>query len=137
MIIERPLLTEKSTDQAGDEQVSISASRLDANKIEIAHAIEAIYAEQGVQVLAVNTLHVKGKKKRAMARGGKAGYSPNWKKAIVTTDKPLVAVRGDLIPCRYENSNLPAPGDASASISTFSELTRKSRRHKEPAGRSA
>ena len=37
---------------------------------------------------------VKGKKKRAMVKGGKAGYSPNWKKAIVTTDKPIVLFEG-------------------------------------------
>ena len=43
----------------------------------------------GAKVLAVNTISVKGKKKRAMAKGGKSGYSSDWKKAIVTTDKPL------------------------------------------------
>jgi len=88
-IIERPLLTEKSTDQAAMNKYHFRV-RLDANKIEIAQAIQAIYAKDGVRVLAVNTIHVKGKKKRAMSRNAKAGYSPDWKKAIVTTDVPLV-----------------------------------------------
>ena len=88
-IIERPLLTEKSTDQAAENKFHFRV-RLDANKIEIAHAIQTIYAKDGVHVLAVNTIRVKGKKKRAMSRGAKPGYSPDWKKAIVTTDLPIV-----------------------------------------------
>lgn len=92
-IIERPLLTEKSNDQSAMLKYHFRV-RTDANKIEIAHAIEHIYARDGVRVLAVNTLRVKGKKKRAMVKGGKAGYSPNWKKAIVTTDKPIVLFEG-------------------------------------------
>lgn len=87
-IIERPLLTEKGTDLAALNKF-IFRVKLDANKFEIARAIELIYAKDRVKVLAVNTIRVKGKKKRVMARGGKAGYSPKWKKAIVTTDKPL------------------------------------------------
>ena len=42
-IIERPLLTEKSTDQAAVNKYHFRV-RLDANKIEIAQAITAIYA---------------------------------------------------------------------------------------------
>ena len=92
-IIVRPLLTEKSTDQAEMNKYHFRVS-LDANKIEIAHAISVIYGNQGARVIAVNTLRVKGKKKRSMARGGKSGYSPDWKKASVTTDKPLILFEG-------------------------------------------
>ncbi len=92
-IIERPLLTEKSTDQAEVNKYHFRV-RLDANKIEIAHAIEAIYARENAKVLKVNTLRVKGKKKRAMSRGAKPGYSPNWKKAVVTTVEPIVLFEG-------------------------------------------
>ncbi len=92
-IIERPLLTEKSTDQAAENKYHFRV-RLDANKIEIASAIETIYQKDGVKVTKVNTLRVKGKKKRAQVRGGKSGYAPNWKKAIVTTDLPLVLFEG-------------------------------------------
>ena len=93
-IIIRPLLTEKSTAQAQENKFHFKVA-LTANKIEIAEAVKAIYASDGAKVTAVNTIHVKGKKKRAMAKGGKSGYSPNWKKAIVTTDKPL-SVFGEL-----------------------------------------
>ena len=92
-IIERPLLTEKSTDQAAINKYHFRV-KLDANKIEIAQAVQAIYASQGARVLAVNTMHVKGKQKRAIGRGAKAGYSPNWKKAIVTTEQPLTLFEG-------------------------------------------
>lgn len=93
LIIVRPLLTEKSTDQAESNKYHFRVAKT-SNKIEIAAAVESIYARDGIKVLAVNTINVKGKKKRAMVRGGKAGYSPNWKKAIVTTDKPLVLFEG-------------------------------------------
>lgn len=94
-IIERPLLTEKSTDQTALNKYHFKV-RLDANKIEIAHAIQAIYStpNEPVHVTAVNTLRVKGKKKRALSRGAKPGYSPAWKKAIVTTDRPLILFEG-------------------------------------------
>ena len=87
-IVERPLLTEKSTDLSGLNKF-IFKVRSDSNKIEIAKAIEIIYARDGVKVLAVNTISVKGKKRRAQTKGAKSGYTPDWKKAVVTTDKPL------------------------------------------------
>lgn len=93
IIIERPLLTEKSTDQAAVNKYHFRVSR-DANKIEIAEAVRVIYARDNVRILSVNTMTVKGKKKRAMVRGSKPGYSPTWKKAIVTTDRPLVLFEG-------------------------------------------
>ncbi len=92
-IIERPLLTEKSNNQASMNKYHFRVS-IDANKIEIANAITAIYANQSIKVLAVNTMRVKGKKRRAQSRGGKAGYTPAWKKAIVTTDRPLTLFEG-------------------------------------------
>jgi large subunit ribosomal protein L23 len=49
-----------------------------ANKIEIRKAIEELFK---VKVLAVNTIHMKGKKKRL---GRTQGVRPDWKKAIVT-----------------------------------------------------
>lgn len=88
-IIVRPLVTEKTTAQAEALNKYHFRVALDANKIEIAQAVAAIYASDGAKVTAVNTLRVKGKKRRVMSKGGKPGYSPDWKKAIVTTDKPL------------------------------------------------
>jgi len=87
-IIIRPLLSEKSMTEAALNKYHFKVD-VNANKIEIAEAVSKIYAEDEAKVLAVNTISVKGKKKRALARGGKAGYTPDWKKAIVTTDKPL------------------------------------------------
>lgn len=53
----------------------------DANKHEIAQAVEAIYKDRGVRVEKVNTLNVKGKKRRVR---GRVGTTSNFKKAIVT-----------------------------------------------------
>jgi large subunit ribosomal protein L23 len=87
-IIIRPLLTEKSTAQAVQNKYHFKVD-VNANKIEIAAAVKAIYASDEARVLAVNTISVKGKKRPMKAKGGKGGYSSDWKKAIVTTDKPL------------------------------------------------
>ena len=90
-IILQPLLTEKSNDQAHLNKYHFKVAK-GANKIEIAEAIKIIYAKDNPHVTAVNTMNVKGKKKRAMVRGGKPGYSPDWKKAIVTTAQPLTSL---------------------------------------------
>ena len=90
-IILRPLVTEKSSDQAHLNKYHFRVAKA-ANKIEIAEAIKAIYAKDNPRIMAVNTLNVKGKKRRAQVRGGKSGYSPDWKKAIVTTEQPLASL---------------------------------------------
>jgi len=54
-----------------------------ANKQEIAEAVEEIYAEKNIRVLAVNTVNVKSKEKRM--RGHK-GMTSAFKKAIVTLE---------------------------------------------------
>ena len=51
----------------------------DANKIEIAKAIESLFP--GTKVAKVNTMNVAGKAKRM---GMNQGYRSDWKKAIVT-----------------------------------------------------
>jgi large subunit ribosomal protein L23 len=50
----------------------------DANKIEIANAVEELF---GVKVAKVNTINMKKKPKRL---GYHFGYTSEWKKAIVT-----------------------------------------------------
>ena len=77
-IIERPLLTEKSMDMSHHGKYTFKVNK-DANKIEIADAVEKIFK---VNVTKVNTLNVKGKKKRV----GRfpEGKTSDWKKAIVT-----------------------------------------------------
>ena len=53
----------------------------DANKKEIAEAIEEIYAGKSVKVTKVNTINIKPKRRRMR---GKEGMRPGFKKAIVS-----------------------------------------------------
>ena len=77
-IIKRPLDTEKTNIQKDKfNQVSFEVDRR-SNRIEIKKAIEKIF---NVRVAAVQTIQVKGKKKR---RGRIVGKRRDWKKAIVT-----------------------------------------------------
>lgn len=52
-----------------------------ANKKQIALAVELIYNEQDVKVVAVNTINMKPKARRVR---GRAGFKKSFKKAIVT-----------------------------------------------------
>ena len=79
-IIKYPLITDKSTILREDKNKYTFRVDKRANKIEIKGAIEAIFPD--VEVLAVNTLNVRGKPKRF--RYNKRGRRPDWKKAIVT-----------------------------------------------------
>jgi len=59
----------------------------DASKLEIANAIETLYAKEKVKVASVNTMNVRGRQRRVTIARGKrpsVGRTPNWKKAIVT-----------------------------------------------------
>ena len=55
----------------------------DANKVEVARALEDIYKEKKIKVKRVNTINMKPKKRRV--RGYK-GFRPAVKKAIVTLE---------------------------------------------------
>lgn len=80
-IIKKPLITEKSTNLIKtDNRVTFKVA-LNANKDEIKKVVETIF---NVTVLRVNTLRMKGKKKRV---GRNVGKRPDWKKAIVTLKK--------------------------------------------------
>jgi len=56
---------------------------IDATKPEIARALEEVYEAQGIKVVAVNTIRVRGKVRRT-GRRGVVGRTSDWKKAIVT-----------------------------------------------------
>lgn len=56
----------------------------DANKHQIKEAVEAIYAERHVKVVAVNTINLKPKSRRVR---GRLGMKAGRKKAIVTLEK--------------------------------------------------
>jgi len=77
-IIERPLLTEKSMDLSHHGKYSFRVAK-DANKVEIRDAVHRIFK---VDVVKVNTLNVRGKKRRVGRF--KEGRTSDWKKAIVT-----------------------------------------------------
>lgn len=55
-----------------------------ATKREIARAVEYIYSTNGIKVVAVNTINIKGKVKR---RRGRISVMPSIKKAVVTLEK--------------------------------------------------
>lgn len=79
-VIKRPVLTENSYDAMGDNKYTFEVA-IDANKIEIKTAIEAIF---GVKVESVNTMRVMGKMKR---QGRFEGRTAEKKKAIVKLTK--------------------------------------------------
>lgn len=76
-IIIRPIITEKSMDGLAERKYTFKVMK-SANKIEVKKAVEALF---GVKVEKVNTISVKGRKKRM---GRSEGYTSDWKKAIVT-----------------------------------------------------
>ena len=77
-IIIAPVITEKSMSGIADKKYTFKVAR-DANKIEIAAAVEELF--KGAKVAKVNTINVRGKAKRM---GRYSGYTSAWKKAIVT-----------------------------------------------------
>ncbi len=76
-IILRPIVTEKSSlAKETANQYAFEVAR-DANKIEIARAVERLFK---VKVLSVQVMNMEGKKRRL---GRFAGKRPDWRKAIV------------------------------------------------------
>ena len=78
-IILKPIITEDSMERLPDGKYTFAVAK-DANKIEIAKAVEELF---DVKVSKVNTISVKGKQKRM---GRSVGFRPDWKKAIVTVE---------------------------------------------------
>ena len=76
-IILKPFITEASMQGIANKKYTFQVAK-DANKIEIAKAVAELF---GVKVAKVNTINVNGKYRR---QGIKGGYTPDWKKAIVT-----------------------------------------------------
>ena len=76
-VIQRPLISEKSyASMANGKYVFRVHPR--ATKTDIALAITDAFK---VDVVSVNTMHVRGKERR---RGRVHGFQPDWKKAVVT-----------------------------------------------------
>jgi|TARA_Y100000590_G_scaffold461753_1_gene624073 large subunit ribosomal protein L23 len=76
-IIQKPMMTEKSTNLNQYNQYSFVVSK-DTNSIEIKKAIEKIFK---VKVTKVNTSIMRGKPKTFK---GSTGYKKDFKKALVT-----------------------------------------------------
>lgn len=76
-VLIKPVVSEKSTDLMAQNKYTFQVDS-QANKIEIKHAVETIFK---VDVTEVRTMNVNGKLKR---QGRFTGYTPNWKKAVVT-----------------------------------------------------
>jgi large subunit ribosomal protein L23 len=76
-IIKYPSITEKNTNLRSDQNKFVFEVAVGATKADIKEAVQKLFS---VDVEAVNTMIVKGKKKR---QGRNAGYRPDRKKAIV------------------------------------------------------
>jgi len=77
-VIKGPIITEKSHLLKAESNKVTFQVDVKANKIEIRKAIEELFK---VKVLSVNTINMRGKKKRL---GRTEGARPDWKKAVVT-----------------------------------------------------
>ena len=78
-IILAPVVTEKSSADMQEGKYTFRVAKK-ATKVQIKNAVEKLFE---VKVLNVNTMMVRGKKKRVRYQVGK---TPDWKKAIVTID---------------------------------------------------
>lgn len=76
-IIKAPIITEKSSDLAQNQNTITFSVACDANKTQIKQAVEKVF---NVKVESVNTVNVKPKKKRV---GRYTGKTNKVKKAIV------------------------------------------------------
>ena len=76
-IVIRPIITEQSMEDMDIKKYVFEVAK-DANKVEIAKAVEEIF---GVTVIKVTTVNVHGKAKRL--GNNPEGRTKNWKKAVV------------------------------------------------------
>ena len=78
LVLKRPIITEKGTQQKEKFNKVTFEVNPEANKIEVRQAVEKLFK---VKVMSVHMLNVAGKKKRL---GRNLGKKSDWKKAIVT-----------------------------------------------------
>ncbi|MBQ4131289.1 MAG: 50S ribosomal protein L23 [Clostridia bacterium] len=76
-IVIAPIITERSMSAIADKKYTFKVAT-DANKVEIAEAVAKLF---GVEVAKVNTMNVRGRKRRM---GRYVGTTAAWKKAVVT-----------------------------------------------------
>lgn len=80
-VLKAPHVSEKATNNAENSNTIVFKVATDANKAEIAGAVEKMFE---VKVDSVRTVNVKGKVKR---HGAKMGRRSDWKKAYVTLEE--------------------------------------------------
>ena len=76
-ILRRPVITEKSTDMQEEGRYTFEVA-VEATKHQIKWAVEEAFS---VRVIKVNTMNVKGKRKKF---GPRDTLQKSWKKALVT-----------------------------------------------------
>ena len=81
-VVYGPLITERSYALYQQNRYTFRVAK-EATKPEIARALEEQYEAQGIKVMGVNTLNMRGKTRRTGQRGI-TGRTSDWKKAIVT-----------------------------------------------------
>ena len=89
-IIIAPVITERSMTGIENKKYTFKVAK-NADKVSIAKAVEEIFK---VTVVKVNTMNVRGQERRM---GRYSGYTPSWKKAIVTlseSSKPIEFFEG-------------------------------------------
>ena len=93
-IIIKPVITEKSMIGVASGKKYTFMVAKNATKIDIARAVEEVFKQDKVKVAKVNTVNVRGRKRR---QGRSEGYTPSWKKAYVTLtedSKPIEFFEG-------------------------------------------
>ena len=91
-VIRRPLITEKATVQSETHDIYAFEVAIDANKIQVKHAVERMF-ERKVAEVRIARQH--GKKRRG--QGGHVGRRADWKKAfvrLVDGEKPIEFFEG-------------------------------------------
>jgi large subunit ribosomal protein L23 len=83
-VIQGPLVSERAYTLFQQGRYTFRVAK-DATKPEIARALEDVYEAQGIKVVAVNTIRMRGKVRRT-GRRGVTGRTSDWKKAIVTLE---------------------------------------------------
>jgi large subunit ribosomal protein L23 len=82
-IVIGPVITERTYQLYTQGRYTFRVSA-QASKTEIKKALEEQYETQGIKIRDVNTVSMRGKKRRSMRRIGSIGHTADWKKAIVT-----------------------------------------------------
>jgi large subunit ribosomal protein L23 len=82
LLVEKPVITERSTELKEAHNRYVFRVSIDANKRQIKKAVEELF---NVHVKHVTTAIYRGKPKTVMNRAGRfTGKGTNWKKAFVT-----------------------------------------------------